>query len=205
MKKEKRNSIEKKLNALLTVVVIICAVVCLSLCVQTIQGKQASIFGFRIYHILTGSMEPTIATGTNVIVHRVDPDTLEKDDIITFVSHDSAIYGSANTHRIYSIEKDENGEKYFVTKGDANKITDSVYVYPEDVIGKVVFHMQSAVFSNIWGFLKTPPGFITAIGMPLCLVCWLVMKDFQKEVSDIRKENENKDKIAEENKAEDKQ
>lgn len=181
--------LKAKLNKLLTLVVIISAVVCISVCVQVIQGKDASLFGFRFYHILTGSMEPTIRTGSNVLVKSVDTETLKVGDIITFISRDTAIYGSANTHRIYAIETDANGQKVFVTKGDANANTDSIYVYPADVKGKVIFYMHSSGFSTFLAFLRTPYGFVTVIVFPVLFLSWTLMKDFKKQVDEIAREN----------------
>jgi len=141
-------------------------------------------------------MEPTIRTGSNVVVRKIDPYTLEKDDIITFISKDQAIYGSANTHRILSVETDENGERFFVTKGDANGEADSIRVYPADVVGKVVFYIKSAAFSNIVGFLKTPYGLFFAIIMPLVVVSWLFMKDFRNSVKELQEEMNNAENIS---------
>ena len=184
-----RDRVEKKLNGVLTVVLVLCAALCLGICIKTIKGEQASIFGYRFYHILTGSMEPTIPTGSNVLVKEVDPYALKKGDIITFISKDAAIYGSANTHRIISVEKDDSGSTYYVTRGDANKLADSVPVYPEDVQGKVVFHMNSRFFSNFWGFLHTGPGFVTTICCPVLFVCWCLMREFKKQVDEMVRQN----------------
>ena len=173
--------VQKRLNVLLTVVMILCVLICMIVCVQVISGREASLFGFRIYHILTGSMEPTIPTGSNVLVRTVDPDTLQEGDIITFISHDSAIYGSANTHRIIRVETDDAGARCFVTRGDANNMEDEIRVYPADVKGKVVFHLSAS--ANLFlGFLHTRLGFVLVIVLPLMLVIWLFMKDFRKEV-----------------------
>lgn len=176
------NKIEKKLNAILTVVMVFCMLLCAVVCIQVIQGKEASVFGFRIYHIMTGSMEPTIPTGSKILVRSVDPYTLEVGDVITFESRDEAIYGYANTHRIIEIEEDENGELCFVTRGDANSSADRMRVYPADIKGKVVFGMNGS-FNMFLSFLQTKLGFVTVIVLPLMLVIWLLMRDFRKEVN----------------------
>ena len=189
MKAERKDKIEKRLNVLLTVVVIVCAIVCLAVCVKVVSGRDASIFGFRIYHILTGSMEPTIPTGSNVLVREVDPSTLEVGDIITFTSRDNAIYGSANTHRILEINRDSSGQPSFITKGDANTRADSIIVAASDVKGKVVFHMNSAAFTSFFQFIHTGPGFLSCIVLPVLFVTFCIMKDFKKQVDEMIEEN----------------
>ena len=190
------SKVSKRLNRLLTVITILSMITCLSLCIQVISGKNASLFGYRIYHILTGSMEPTIGTNSKVIVKEVDTETLKEGDIITFISRDSAIYGNANTHRIVQIGTDGDGKKCFYTRGDANNAVDSIPVYPEAVVGKVVFHMSSSV-SLFLGFLHTKLGFVLVILLPLMFLIWLFMKDFKKDVEDYIDAASNRKAIAE--------
>lgn len=178
-------NVKKKLNKLLTVVVIVLAVVVIALAIKILNGQDASIFGFKMYHILTGSMEPTIRTGSDVVVKSVDPDTLEVGDIISFVSRDDAIYGNINTHRIIGIETDESGNRVFVTKGDANNAIDTIKVRGEDIKGKVVLHLNMTEFAVFYDFLHTGYGFMTVIAFPLLLISWQFLKSFKAQVDEI--------------------
>ncbi len=180
--------VEKLLNRLTTVLVIVCVLICLVLCTRIIQGQDASLMGFRIYHILTGSMEPTIPTGSNILVKETDPDKLQVGDIITFRSEQ--LSGAANTHRITHITTDEAGRKCFITKGDANNVEDSAFVYPEDIKGKVVFHLNIAGFSMFFSFVQTKMGFVTVIIMPLMVLSWWFMRDFRKQVKEMAQQHE---------------
>ncbi len=187
---------KKRLDRLMTVVTIMCVLICLVVCVQVIQGKNASLFGFRIYHILTGSMEPTIAVDSKVVVRSVDPYKLNEGDIITFISKDPAIYGNANTHRIIEVTQDEAGALCFTTKGDANNVADKIKVYPEDIVGKVVFKVSSAV-SLFLGFLHTKQGFVLVILFPFLLVIGLLMKEFKRDVKQYTNVTKTADTMAE--------
>ena len=91
------------------------------------------LFGYEVFHVLSGSMEPTIPTGSLIIVKPVEPETVEEGDVIAFSSN-----GSVVTHRVVGIDS-SRGE--FITKGDANEVAD---IYPTPflaLIGKVVFYI----------------------------------------------------------------
>ena len=77
---------------------------------------HASLFGFRLYRIATGSMVPYL----NI-------NDYKEGDVITYTSGETYV-----THRIVSIT-DEN----IVTKGDANNTMDEP-ITKDNIIGKVV-------------------------------------------------------------------
>ncbi|HPB17378.1 MAG TPA: signal peptidase I [Clostridia bacterium] len=117
-----------------------------------INHKVPAFFGYSVMNIISRSMEPDIPKNTFILIQRVDPELLKEGDIITFYSSDPTIKGLPNTHRIYDITI-EDGQKLFVTKGDANAIPDLYDVKPEDIIGVYVKNIVSlgklgAVFQN---------------------------------------------------------
>ncbi len=88
------------------------------------------LFGFTPYVVLSGSMEPTIKTGSLCFINKhAKYETIKEKDIIAF----KASGGTLVTHRVVSI--DENG---FVTKGDNNKNQDGVSNRSQ-FVGKNVF------------------------------------------------------------------
>ena len=99
-----------------------------------------SLFGYRYYNVLTGSMSPVYNVGDMIFVKVSDKGSdINVGDVITFnPSLDSDAY---LTHRV--TEKIENyegtGKTCFRTKGDANKVGDSFLIDSSRVIGKVTF------------------------------------------------------------------
>lgn len=88
-----------------------------------------SLLGFQRYVIISGSMDPTIPTGSIVYDEVVPVDDLEVGDIITFVPPPEYGIDDPVTHRIYSITIGEEGssaegQRVFRTKGDANPDAD---------------------------------------------------------------------------------
>ena len=86
---------------------------------------HASLFGFRLYRIATGSMVPYLNINDYILVKKSND--YKEGDVITYTSGETYV-----THRIVSII-DEN----IVTKGDANNTMDEP-ITKDNIIGKVV-------------------------------------------------------------------
>lgn len=98
------------------------------------KDSNASIFGFKQYMVLTGSMEPNYNIGDLIIVKEVKEDELNVGDAITY----SVGNGSETvSHRIISITI-QNGEKLYQTKGDNNSSADPDLVSFNNIEGKIV-------------------------------------------------------------------
>lgn len=93
------------------------------------------LFGFKIYTVLSGSMEPNYKVGSLIYVKDVDTSNLKEEDVITFKTENGVVV----THRINEISYDENSEKIFRTKGDANDEADDVPIYEKNIIGEPIF------------------------------------------------------------------
>ncbi|RVW00078.1 signal peptidase I [Rhodococcus spongiicola] len=93
------------------------------------------IAGATPYTVLTGSMVPTYPPGTLIVVKPEDPAALEAGDAITFQKESGN--PEVVTHRIIMVRQNSQGERTFVTQGDANPVRDANPVVPEQVRGKV--------------------------------------------------------------------
>ncbi|NLC10973.1 MAG: signal peptidase I [Firmicutes bacterium] len=94
--------------------------------------------------IVSGSMAPAIKTGDIVIVKRLPAGEIMENDIIQFRGKNASI-----THRVIAIKETEQGIKAFQTKGDANNSPDTELVYPEQIMGKVVYVIPKAGWITI--------------------------------------------------------
>ena len=75
----------------LSVLVIAAAIVILCMVLFTEPGKPPNIFGFTMLRITTGSMEPTYATDTLLVVKKTDPKEIMEGDVISFRGHGRVI------------------------------------------------------------------------------------------------------------------
>lgn len=91
------------------------------------------LFGCEIYHVISGSMEPSIPTGSVVYVKETEASEIQTDDVIAYYSSEDT--GAIITHRVIQ-NRVVSGE--FITKGDANDKEDVTPVSYERLIGKVI-------------------------------------------------------------------
>lgn len=101
------------------------------------NGGPRSLFGYSAFIVLTSSMEDVLPKDSFVITKMVEPDTLKIGDDITYLYE----AGTTITHRIIEIiEKDEKtGTRSFRTKGTMNEQMDREIIYPQNIVGKVVY------------------------------------------------------------------
>ncbi|MGC5614955.1 signal peptidase I [Georgenia sp. Z1491] len=103
------------------------------------------IMGWVPLTILTGSMEPTIPTGSQVVVEEVDGEAdareLEVGDVITVMPYPND--PTLVTHRIVERHDSSNGVG-FVTQGDANGAVDAWDVTATQIRGEVRYHVPYA-------------------------------------------------------------
>ena len=178
---KKKEFISKMLNALeTTLFVVVFTVLCIML-YSLHKYQSVSLFNYKFLRIVSDSMEPTFASGSCIIVKKTDADKLKAGDIITFISHDDRIYEKYNTHRIYEVINDSNGNKEFKTKGDKFSSPDDKLVYKQDIIGKFVCKVP---FSKIINFLiiklSNSLVYFVIIIMPLILCLLSYIKQLMK-------------------------
>lgn len=90
------------------------------------------LFGYQIYSVVSGSMEPEIPVGSVVYVKEAEPLNLVPGDIIAFTSGDTVI--------IHRVVENNKLDGIITTKGDANEIEDFGELRYSDVLGRVERH-----------------------------------------------------------------
>lgn len=97
---------------------------------NTNKDEVPSVFGYKPFIVLSGSMETEIHQGDLIITKITDPEKLKINDIIAFRDAEETV----TTHRIIEIVE-RDGETYFITKGDNNNSQDQNLVELADVEG----------------------------------------------------------------------
>lgn len=97
--------------------------------------------------VRSGSMSPTIPTGSIVFYRKIDASKVKVGDVIVFAKP-----GDPNekvTHRVYQVGQSATGE-YFITKGDANGTPDDWRVPAVGTGWIAAFHVQDAGYALVY-------------------------------------------------------
>lgn len=126
-RRKKKNSLAGRMCSITGTGLIVAVIILCSLLVLP------GVFGFYMYNVISGSMEPKIKVGSLIYIQETEPEVIKEKDIIAFYS--SIEEGSIITHRVV---KNSVVSGTFRTKGDANSGEDPTPVPYDNFIGKVV-------------------------------------------------------------------
>lgn len=118
-------------------------------------------FGYQTLTVMSGSMEPAIATGDVVIDETIAPLRARVGDVVTFT--DPLDPGRLITHRVHSVRATPDGVA-FVTKGDANDATEDWTVPRHGTIGVVRYRIPVLGYLLVW--LRAPWARIALLVIP---------------------------------------
>ncbi|MEI6144139.1 MAG: signal peptidase I [Candidatus Berkelbacteria bacterium] len=135
---------------------------------------------FKLLAVTSGSMEPTIHTGSLAIIKSASE--YKVGDIITFKKADSTSDKETTTHRIFSTSN-VGGVEYIETKGDANKTPDMSKITKNQIVGKYRFSV--ALLGYLLKYLKTLPGLILIIVIPAVIIVYEEVKKIARESKEI--------------------
>lgn len=149
-------------NILFWMFMIVISILIVMVAQSRLTGKEPSIFGYRLYIVESGSMEPAIIMSSAIVVKEISSDEIVIGDVITYASDESS---PRVTHRVIGIIGDRNA---FTTKGDMNNAEDMSPVKPDMVIGKVVFSVP--IIGYVLKFLSSLPGIVFMASMALIAI-----------------------------------
>lgn len=142
-------------------------------------NETPSVFGIKIFCIISGSMEPNISINDLVIIKEVSQNEINSKDIISFT-----VNGETITHRIENISTDESGDLVYTTKGDANNIEDADTIKFEDIEGKYIGKIPK--IGKIILALKSK----TTLGIVLLVLILLYIFEQKSNEKKIKRSNE---------------
>ena len=142
--------------------------------VQRTSDNRKSIFGIKIFTVITGSMIPVYDIGAILIVKEVTPEEIKVHDDIVYEGKKGSYKNKTITHRVEKIDKKEDGNYEIITKGVNNSARDPE-INQTQILGKVIG--QISIFSII---LKLITNIYVIILFPIVL---LIYKNIKKIIN----------------------
>lgn len=130
-----------------------------------------SILGYRAITIRSGSMTPTIRVGDVVVATSVSPLSVRPGQIVTF--RDPALRQQLVTHRVVSLRRVGRAVD-FVTKGDANLVTEHWSVPVSGHLGRKVFVIPG--LGRVAAALSSKVVRVTAVALSALLIAGLGLR-----------------------------
>ena len=138
---------------------ILVTLIVLILLLNVFSALKLSFFGYRLFQVQTGSMEPKIKVNDLIIIKKKN--NYKKNDVVTFIDENNNYV----TNIIIKINKNK-----IITKGDANN-TEDTPINKNNIISKVIFKFR---FINLINKLLRNYIVLTAIFIACALAVILV-------------------------------
>ena len=128
----------KNIKKIINIIMVLILIILISFAiVQRKSNNRKGIAGFKIYTVISGSMIPVYEIGDIIIVRNVVPEELKVDDDIVYQGEKGSLKNKIITHRIISIDKNEDESYKIITKGVANLGQDPA-INQTQIYGKVI-------------------------------------------------------------------
>ncbi len=115
-----------------------------------------ALFGFRVFKVATGSMEPYLKVNDRVLIK--ESNDYKVNDVVTFIDKN----GQYVTHRIIKID-----DKEVITKGDSNNTEDEPIV-KNNIVGKVILRFKLINF--VFYLFSDPISWILLFGIGVFVI-----------------------------------
>lgn len=165
-KKAVKKWINHTISALLLITILLLMYFVVS---SKISGGNPKVFGKTFLSVLSGSMEPSILTGSIIAITPANgQESYKVGDIVTYRALDNP--NMLITHRIKDIQKHDSTIQY-ITKGDNNDSNDPSPIPVTNIVGKYTGFTFPWI-GYVYSFIKSKMGVVLLFIVPgFLLVC----------------------------------
>ena len=168
MKNELLKKIFRIIKSIINIVIVLFVIAfVLIVCLQRFSDNKFSFLSYRMFTVVTGSMEPKYKIGDVLIAKEKAPDEIKIGDAISYLATKGSIKDKVVTHEVVDITKDENGDYLFHTKGLVNLVEDPV-VSANQLYGVVIY--KSKILSFIHKIIGTSMGMFLFVIVPILYI-----------------------------------
>lgn len=160
--------VKKIFNILGTVVLVLLVCIVILMFNARISGEAPSVFGYQVYRVSSGSMEPELMIGDVILVKAVEPSEIEIGDTITYYGTSGDFRDKYITHKVVDISGGYGGMEYvFTTKGILPGAVEDPLVSQSQVAGVLV--RKIPFINSLYTFFLSDYGLITFVGIIIIL------------------------------------
>lgn len=119
--------------------IIFCVILTIIIVLQKVTNNNKTILGYRIFRVITGSMEPEYDIGQVVISKEVEPENIKIGDDIVYLGTYGDYNGKIIMHEVVGIDIDENNNYNFHAKGLHSASVEDPQIKASQIYGVVKF------------------------------------------------------------------
>ena len=124
------------------ILVIFCLILAAIIILQKVTNSDKSIAGYRIFRVITGSMEPAYDVGEVVISKEISPQDIKVGDDIVYLGSYGEYNGKIIMHKVVAIDDDGKGNLTFHAKGLHDASIEDPQIKANQIFGVVKFKSQ---------------------------------------------------------------
>ena len=126
-----------------------------------ISGEAPNVFGYQIFRVSSGSMEPELMVGDVILVKTVEPGEIHNGDTVTYLGEEGDFKDKFITHKVVEEPICEDGTYVFQTQGIYKGAIPDPLWDEEQLIGKFVCKIP--YINEVYNFFLKPYGLVTFI------------------------------------------
>ncbi|MGB4033932.1 MAG: hypothetical protein WBM21_03730, partial [Christensenellales bacterium] len=165
----------KILTIIIAVVLVFSFIAFVSLVVQVAGGKKPSVFGYRLYYILTDSMTPELQVNDVILSETINSkqeakNRIKEGDVVTYIAQFGIQKGLTITHKVVKGPHydEEIGKEVITTMGTKSGATPDPPVPLENI--QAVMIKKLPILGGFYRFIMSTAGLLTIIILPMAIM-----------------------------------
>lgn len=153
--------VKKILGILGTILLVILLAVVIVMFNARISGEAPSVFGYQIFRVSSGSMEPELMIGDVIIVKEADVQDIQKGDIVTYKGEEGEFRDKFITHKMIEDPLLVDGKYVFHSQGIYEGAVPDPEWHEDQLLGEYVCTVP--YIDSVYNFFLKPYGLITFV------------------------------------------
>ena len=152
---------KKILSILGTILLVILLAVVVVMFNARLSGEAPSVFGYQVFRVSSGSMEPELMIGDVILIKEAEPQDIQKGDIVTYKGEEGDLDDKFITHKMIEDPQLVDGRYVFHTQGIYEGAVPDPDWYEDQLLGEFVCKIP--FIDSVYSFFLKPYGLITFV------------------------------------------